>query len=87
MKDPLLNKLITKEIVRQNLTIDLIPSENIVDPEILSILGSPLVNKYSEGYPGARYYPGNKIYDDIENLAKTRALRAFNLKKSDFKTL
>lgn len=80
--DSTLQKLINKEINRQKLTLDLIPSENVADPEMLRILGSPLVNKYSEGYPGRRYYPGNEFYDEIENLAKERALRAFGLRSS-----
>ena len=77
--DKRLNVLIKKEVERQELTIDLIPSENIASPEMLKILGSPLVNKYSEGYPGRRYYPGNEFYDEIERLAQERALNAFKL--------
>ena len=77
--DQRLNFLVRKEVKRQELTLDLIPSENIVSPEMLKILGSPLVNKYSEGYPGRRYYPGNEFYDEIENLARERALKAFKL--------
>lgn len=77
--DERLNSLIKKEVERQKLTLDLIPSENIAAPELLKILGSPLVNKYSEGYPGRRYYPGNEFYDEIENLARERALKAFKL--------
>lgn len=57
----------------------MIPSENIADPEMLKILGSPLVNKYSEGYPGRRYYPGNKFCDEIENLARSEGIKAFGL--------
>ena len=76
---PALKKLINEEIERQKMTLDLIASENVADPEMLRILGSPLVNKYSEGYPGRRYYPGNEIYDEIENLAKASALKAFKL--------
>lgn len=72
-------QLIRKEIKRQEETIGLIPSENFVDLETLFIIGSPLMNKYAEGYPGKRYYPGNKIIDFIENLAQQRALKAFNL--------
>ncbi|MEK7147139.1 MAG: serine hydroxymethyltransferase [Patescibacteria group bacterium] len=77
--DPLLWRLITSEIKRQEETIDLIPSENIIPLQLLEALGSPLANKYSEGYPGKRYYPGNKHYDAIENLACERALKAFKL--------
>ena len=64
--DALLVGLIRKELKRQNETLDLIPSENIADPELLSIVGSPLMNKYSEGYVDKRYYPGNRYYDAIE---------------------
>lgn len=77
--DPQLYFLIKNEIIRQQNTINLIPSENIAPLEILEILGSPLTNKYSEGYPFKRYYPGNYYYDLIETLAQKRALRAFNL--------
>ncbi|MDO8602142.1 MAG: serine hydroxymethyltransferase [bacterium] len=71
--------LIQAETKRQNETLGMIPSENIADPEMLKILGSPLVNKYSEGYPGKRYYPGNEFCDQIENLARTEGLKAFGL--------
>ena len=77
--DSKLYKLVEAEVRRQQETIDLIASENIVPLEILELLGSPLVNKYSEGYPGRRYYPGNKYYDQIELLAQKRALQAFHL--------
>jgi len=73
-------KLIGAETKRQQETIDLIPSENIVDPEILKVLGTPLVNKYSEGYPSRRYYGGNQFIDEIELLAQTEGLKAFGLK-------
>jgi glycine hydroxymethyltransferase len=83
-KDKKLSDLIKKEIRRQSLTINLIPSENIVPLEILEAVGSPLMNKYSEGYPGKRYYPGNEIYDEIENLCKERALEAFKLDPNEW---
>lgn len=78
-KDHQLEKLVKAEIKRQKETLDLIPSENYASPEILKLLGSPLSNKYSEGYPGKRYYPGNVFYDEIEQLAQKRGLEAFNL--------
>ncbi|MEK9154492.1 MAG: serine hydroxymethyltransferase [Patescibacteria group bacterium] len=77
--DSKLYKLINSEIKRQKETINLIASENFVSSEILEVLGSELTNKYSEGYPGKRYYPGNQYYDEIERLAQERALKAFKL--------
>ncbi len=82
--DSILFSSIRREIKRQQLTLDLIASENVAPPEVLAILGSPLVNKYSEGYPGKRYYPGNKFYDEIEELARARALAAFHLKAAEW---
>ncbi|KKR10125.1 MAG: Serine hydroxymethyltransferase [Parcubacteria group bacterium GW2011_GWA2_39_18] len=78
-KDSQIAKLIKAEIERQETTIDLIASENIASKEVLEALGSPLVNKYSEGYPGKRYYSGVKFYDEIERLCQKRALELFNL--------
>ena len=82
--DKELFNLVSKEIKRQKETIDLIASENIVPEVVLEVLGSPLVNKYSEGYPFKRYYPGNFYYDQIEILAQKRALKAFNLKENEW---
>src|SRR3990172_3686291 len=84
MKDKKLNALIDKEIKRQKLTLDLIASENYVSNDVLAVLGSPLTNKYSEGYPGKRYYPGNVYYDEIENLARSRALKLFGLNEAEW---
>ncbi len=82
MKDKLLASLIRKEVRRQQESIDLIPSENIVSEDMLRVVGSPLMNKYSEGYPGRRYYPGNEFYDEIERLACARGLEVFHLRGS-----
>ncbi|GIW67165.1 MAG: serine hydroxymethyltransferase [Candidatus Parcubacteria bacterium] len=82
--DKKLWQIIEKEIKRQEETLDLIPSENFVDLETLFIVGSPLMNKYAEGYPGKRYYPGNKFIDEIENLAKERALKVFKLNPNEW---
>lgn len=82
MPDKILNNLINEEIRRQKQTLNLIPSENIVSREVLKALGSPLVNKYSEGYPNKRYYAGNKIIDEIELLAQERARKVFHLNKN-----
>ena len=80
--DPKMARLIAQETKRQQWTLDLIPSENIVSPAVLEALGSPLTNKYSEGYPGKRYYAGNKIIDEIEFLAQERARKVFRLGKN-----
>ncbi|MDP3881123.1 MAG: serine hydroxymethyltransferase, partial [bacterium] len=74
-----ISNLINKEIKRQQETLDLIPSENVADETLLRILGSPLTNKYSEGYPGKRYYPGNEFCDEIELYAQEQGLKAFKL--------
>jgi len=79
MKDIKIEKLIKEEVRRQEETLDLIPSENIVSREVLKTLGSELTNKYAEGYPAARYYGGNEYVDQIENLCRERALAAFKL--------
>jgi len=79
MKDKKTEKLIREELRRQKNTLDLIASENLASREVQEVLGSVLTNKYSEGYPGRRYYPGNVEYDAIENLAKSRALKLFKL--------
>lgn len=76
-KDPQIHHWITKEIERQQTTIELIPSENIVSPAIMEAQGSVLTNKYSEGYPGKRYYGGNGFIDEIEKLAIERAKKLF----------
>ena len=72
-------ELIKKEIQRQKKVINLIPSENYASNDVLDALGSPLTNKYSEGYPGKRYYPGNEIYDQIETEVQNLAKKVFGL--------
>ncbi len=85
MKDKILGKLIKIEIKRQKETLDLIPSENVVSKDVLSALGSELTNKYSEGYPGKRYYAGNSVIDEIETLAQERARKVFLRRPTDRK--
>lgn len=68
-----------KEIQRQRESIVLIASENFTSRAVFDALGSPMCNKYSEGYPGARYYGGNQHIDAIEITCQQRALKAFNL--------
>lgn len=84
MKDPQIKKLITLEKTRQKRAINLIASENYVSKDVLEALGSELTNKYAEGYPGARYYGGNEVIDQIENLVKERALKTFGLKRTEW---
>lgn len=69
---------IDKEKKRQSEGLELIPSENYVSENVLRAMGSVLTNKYSEGYPGKRYYGGNENIDKIENLAIERAKKLFN---------
>lgn len=79
MKDTEVARLVKAEAARQKKAINLIASENFVSKDVLSALGSEFVNKYSEGYPGKRYYGGNAIVDKIESLAQVRALKLFRL--------
>ena len=79
MKDPQIQKLVKAELKRQKETLDLIASENMASPETLELLSSTLSNKYSEGYPDKRYYPGNTYADKVEKLAQARALKMFGL--------
>ena len=77
MKDQAIERLITAEIERQQAGLELIPSENYVSPDVLKALGSVFTNKYSEGYPGRRYYGGQHNTDQIEQLAIDRAKQLF----------
>ena len=69
--------LIGREVQRQNTTVQLIASENFASPAVLSATGSVLTNKYSEGYPGRRYYGGNMVIDEVESIARERATALF----------
>jgi glycine hydroxymethyltransferase len=75
--DPEVARLIHQELERQQTTLQLIASENFTSPAVLAASGSVLTNKYSEGYPGKRYYGGNRIIDEVENLARDRATALF----------
>lgn len=79
MKKDTIFKLIDQEIKRQKDGLVMIASENYAPVAVLKAMGTPLSNKYSEGYPGKRYYSGNKFIDQIEELAQSRALDLFNL--------
>ncbi len=69
--------LIDAEVERQNTTLQLIASENFTSPAVMRATGSVLTNKYSEGYPGKRYYGGNDIVDRIEDIARERVKALF----------
>ena len=69
--------IIGREVERQNTTLQLIASENFTSPAVLAAQGSVLTNKYSEGYPGRRYYGGNYVVDEAEELARERAKLLF----------
>lgn len=75
--DPKIAGLIDEEVERQREGLELIASENIVSEAVLEALGSPLTNKYSEGYPKKRYYGGNDVIDAVESLAIERAKELF----------
>jgi len=75
--DPELADLLQKEDERQANSLCLIPSENYCSAAVLEANGSVLVNKYSEGYPGRRYYEGNEVIDEVERLAVSRAKELF----------
>ncbi|RUS23371.1 serine hydroxymethyltransferase-domain-containing protein [Endogone sp. FLAS-F59071] len=77
--DPEVYNIIEKEKKRQRDSIVLIPSENFTSRAVMDALGSVMQNKYSEGYPGARYYGGNEFIDMSERLCQKRALEAFDL--------
>jgi glycine hydroxymethyltransferase len=75
--DPAIADIIRREVERQNTTVQLIASENFTSPAVLEAQGSVLTNKYSEGYPAKRYYGGNLVVDEAEELARTRACELF----------
>ncbi|PKS07430.1 hypothetical protein jhhlp_006033 [Lomentospora prolificans] len=82
--DPAVFNILLKEENRQKHFINLIPSENFTSKAVLEALGSVMQNKYSEGYPGARYYGGNEFIDEAERLCQKRALTVFDLDASQW---
>ncbi len=76
--DPVLADVIRRELERQNTTIQLIASENFTSLAVLAAQGSVLTNKYSEGYPRKRYYGGNFVVDEAEEIARDRACELFH---------
>ncbi|MGE0442567.1 MAG: serine hydroxymethyltransferase [Gemmatimonadales bacterium] len=75
--DPLVARLVDQELTRQRDGLELIASENFASRAVIDAMGTPLTNKYSEGYPGKRYYGGNEVVDEIERLAIARAKSLF----------
>ena len=76
-EDPEIAEAIQAEMKRQNSHIELIASENWVSKAVMAAMGSPLTNKYAEGYPGKRYYGGCQCVDIVEDLARERAKKLF----------
>ena len=77
-KDNVIFELIKEERARQERGIELIASENFVSPQVMEAMGSPLTNKYAEGYPGHRYYGGCQVVDEVEQLAIDRVCKLFD---------
>ena len=75
--DDEVSTLLGQELDRQTTTLQLIASENFASPAVLAATGSVLTNKYAEGYPGRRYYGGNQIVDEVEDLARRRLTALF----------
>ena len=82
--DPEMADILNQERTRQKNSITLIPSENFTSKAVMDLLGSEMQNKYSEGYPGERYYGGNEIIDKAEALCQKRALEAFGVDPSQW---
>ena len=85
--DPAIYAALKGEEDRQRKGIELIPSENYTFPEVLATLGSVFTNKYSEGYPGRRYYGGQEYTDEIETLARERAKAVFKCEHANVQPL
>ena len=82
--DPQIYDLIQDEKKRQQMSLELIASENYTSRSVMEAMGSILTNKYSEGLPGKRYYGGNQCIDKIENPCIQRCLEAFNLDPNEW---
>lgn len=85
--DPEVFAALSGEQTRQSQGVELIPSENYTYPEVLAVLGSVFTNKYSEGYPGRRYYGGQEYTDRVENLARERACKVFGCEHANVQPL
>ena len=87
VNDPAIFDALVGEEKRQQAGIELIPSENYTYPEVLAALGSVFTNKYSEGYPGRRYYGGQQYTDVIEDIARDRAKQLFRAEHANVQPL
>lgn len=83
-KDPEIWNLIQQEKDRQTSCLELIASENFTSKAVMEAMGSCLCNKYSEGYPGKRFYGGNEFIDQIEQACIDRALQAYKLDPAEW---
>src|SRR3989442_12762583 len=81
--DPEIASLVDQEERRQSEKIRLIPSENYASKAVLEATGTVLTNKYSEGYPGRRYYEGQQIIDQVETIAIERAKALFGVEHAN----
>ena len=86
-QDPEIAELLEAELSRRKVGLEMIPSENHTSPAVLEALGSMFTDKYSEGYPGKRYYAGNEIIDKVESLAQERAKQAFGVPHANVQPL
>ena len=77
LTDDVTDSLTKAEVERQNTALQLIASENFASPAVMAATGSVFTNKYSEGYPGRRYYGGNQVVDQVEDLARQRVCELF----------
>ncbi|KAK4534272.1 hypothetical protein CDCA_CDCA01G0297 [Cyanidium caldarium] len=82
--DPEVYSILERERSRQRCGLELIASENFTSAAVMDALGSAFTNKYSEGYPGRRYYGGNEHIDELERLCQQRALAAFSLDPNEW---
>ena len=85
--DPDVYRMIQRQTELEATTLKMIPSENLTSFAVLEATGSILTNKYAEGYPGARYYEGNEVMDEIENLAIERAKTLFGAEHANLQPL
>src|SRR6266566_6799483 len=76
--DPTVARIIDRELRRQQHGLELIASENFASRAVIDAMGTPLTNKYAEGYPGRRYYGGCEVVDQVEQLAIDRLKQIFN---------